>query len=47
MQVADLSHAVYRKTAHTDLYLRSDSEHHPGHAKGLFYPLSCTALMLW
>jgi len=34
MQMANLSHAVYRKTAHTDLYLQSDSENRPGHAIG-------------
>jgi len=34
MQMANLSHAVYRKPAHTDLYLHLDSEHRPGHAKG-------------
>jgi len=34
MQMANLSHALYRKTAHTDLYLHSDSKHHPGNAKG-------------
>jgi len=33
MQMTNLSHAVYRKTAHTELYLHSDSEHCPGHAK--------------
>jgi len=34
IQMANLSHAVYRKTAHTDLYLHSDYQHCPGHAKG-------------
>jgi hypothetical protein len=32
--MANLSHAVYRKTAHTHLYLHSHSEHHLGHAQG-------------
>jgi len=40
--MADLSHAVYRKTAHTHLYLHSDSEHRPGHAKCCF--VYCHAL---
>jgi hypothetical protein len=34
MQMTNLNHAVYRNAAHTDLYLQSDSENHPRHAKG-------------
>ena len=44
MQMANLSHAVYRKTAHTDLYQHLDSEHRSGHAKGCSvhcYALHC------
>jgi len=40
--MANLSHAVYRKTAHTYLYLHSDSKHRPGHAKGC--SVQCHAL---